>query len=101
MQTGQRNPLQLPEDEQYDCLSTQLISSNVVQDQNKLLFPALSFSKNFATIAVEAQNITKFYYSINHVFKTMTLAELNTLHTTSEIERTQFLTNCAMLVTNS
>ena len=31
MHTGQRNPLQLPEDEQYDRFSTQFISGKLVQ----------------------------------------------------------------------
>ena len=42
MHTGKRNPLQLPEDEQYDKLSTQLISGKFVHNQNKFIFPALN-----------------------------------------------------------
>ena len=43
---------------------------------------------------------TNFVYSIIHVFKTMSVAELNTLHTICEVERTQLLTIFAMSVKN-
>ena len=44
MHTGNRNPLQLPEDEQYTKLSTQLNSGKLVHTQNQLIFPALNSS---------------------------------------------------------
>ena len=37
---------------------------------------------------------------MNHVFKSMSVAELNTLHTICEVERTQLLTILAMSVKN-
>ena len=37
----------------------------------------------------------------NHVFKTRSVAELNTLHTTCEVEKTQLLTILAMSVKGS
>ena len=40
--TGNRNPLQLPEDEPYTQLSTQLFSGKLIHTQNKILFPALT-----------------------------------------------------------
>ena len=46
MHTGKRNPLQLPEVEQYDKLTTQLISCKLIHNQNKVLYPALNSSKN-------------------------------------------------------
>ena len=39
-------------------------------------------------------------FTINHVFKSMTVQELNTLHTVCELKRTQLLTILAMSVTN-
>ena len=88
MLTGKRNPLKIPEDEQYTQLSTQHFSGKLVHTQNKLLFPALNYSDNFATIDFESHINTKNNYSFNHIFKTMSVAELNTLHTICEIERT-------------
>ena len=52
--------------------------------------PLLNGSNTFATIDYEEQINTKNDYSINHVFKTITVAELNTLHTVCEAERTRF-----------
>ena len=100
MQTGKPNPLQLPQNEQYNQLTTQLISGKLFHTQNKFLFPALNSSNNFATIDYEAHINTKIDYSINHVFKSMSVAELNTLHTICEVERTQLLTILAMSVKN-
>ena len=98
MNTGKRNPLHLPADEQYDNFSTQLISCKLVHNQNKHLFPAFNSSNNFVTIDYKAHINTESDYPINHVFKTMSIAELNTLHTTCEVERTQLLTSLAMSV---
>ena len=100
MQTGKPNPLQLPQNEQYNQLTTQLISGKLIHNQNKFLFPALNSSNNFATIDYEAHINTKIDYSINHVFKSMSVAELNPLHTICEVERTQLLTILAMSVKN-
>ena len=43
---------------------------------------------------------TNIDFTINHVFKSMTVQELNTLHTICELERTQLLTILAMSVKN-
>ena len=41
----------------------------LIHNQNKLLFPALSYSNTFATIDNEAHNNTKTDYSLSHVLK--------------------------------
>ena len=62
----------------------------------KYIFPALKSSNNFATLDYDAHINTKIDFTINHVFKSMTIQELNTLHTVCELERTQLLTILAM-----
>ena len=59
----------------------------------KYIFPALNVSNNFATLDYDAHINTKIVFTINHVFKFMTVQELNTLHTICELERTQLLCN--------
>ena len=100
MHTGKHNSLQLPQKEQYNQLTTQLISGKLIQTQDKFLSPALISSHNFATIHYEAHINSKIDYSINHVFKIMSVGELNTLHTICEVERPQLLTILAMSVQN-
>ena len=78
MHTGKRNPLQLPQNEQYNQLTTQLISGKIIHTQDKFLFLALNSSNNFATFDYEAHINTKFDYYFNHVFKSMSVVELNT-----------------------
>ena len=51
-------------------ISGKLILDSIKQ-QN--IFPALNISKNFATVDYEAQINTKIDYTINHVFKSMTV----------------------------
>ena len=58
----------------------------------KYRFPALNVSNNFATLDYDAHINTKIDSTINHVIKSMTVQELNTLHTVCELERTQLLT---------
>ena len=67
---------------------------------NKFIFPALNVSNNFATKDYDAHINTKIDYTLNHVFRSMTVQELNTLHTVSELERNQLLTKQAMSVQN-
>ena len=97
--TGTRSPFQRPEGEQSDKLSTQLISGTLIHAQIKFLFPALKSSNNFAIVDYGALMNTKIKYSTNRVFETMSVAELNTRHT-SEVERTQLVTSLAMSVKN-
>ena len=47
MRTSKRNPLQLPEDEQFDRLSTQLIAGKLIHSQNKLCFCCSKLSQQF------------------------------------------------------
>ena len=66
----------------------------------KYIFPALNVPNNFATVDHDAHIITKIDFTIIHVFKSMTVQELNTLHTVCELERTQLLTILAMSAEN-
>ena len=93
MHTGQPNP---------HSMIDEYISGKIVLDtsNNKLVFPALNVSNNFATIDHGAHINTKIDYTINHVFRSMTVQELNTLHTICELERNQLLTILAMSVQN-
>ena len=80
----------------------QKISGKIQFDTSnqKYIFPALNVSNNFTTLDNEAHIKTKFDFTINHVFKSMKVQELNTLHTVCELERTQLLTILAMSVEN-
>ena len=91
MHTGQPNP---------HSMIDEYISGKIVLDtsNNKFIFPALNVSNNFATIDYDAHINTKFDYTINHVFRSMTVQELNTFHTICELERNQLLTILAMSV---
>ena len=93
MHTGQPNPHSMIDD---------YISGKIVLDtsNNKFIFPALNVSNNFATIDYDAHINTKIDYTINLVFRSMTVQELNTLHTICELERNQLLTKLAMSVQN-
>ena len=93
MHTGQPNP--------YSMID-EYISGKIVLDtsNNKFIFPALNVSNNFATIDYDAHINTKIDYTINQVFRSMTVQELNTLHTICELERNQLLTILAMSVQN-
>ena len=93
MHTGQPNP---------HSMIDEYISSKIVLDtsNNKFVFPALNVSNNFTTIDYDAHINTKIDYTINHVFRSMTVQELNTLHTICELERNQLPTILAMSVQN-
>ena len=67
---------------------------------NKFIFPALNVSINFATIDYDAHINKQIDYTLNHVFRSMTVQELNTLHTVCELERNQLLAILAMSVQN-
>ena len=93
MHTGQPNP---------HSLIDEYISGKIVLDtsNNKFIFSALNVSNNFATIDYDAHINSKIDYTINHVFCSMTVQELNILHTICELERNQLLTILAMSVQN-
>ena len=108
MHTGQPNP---------PSMIDEYIPGEIILDNsnNKFVFPALNVSKTLATIDYDAHINTKIGYTtidydahintkidytINHVFRSMTVQELKTLHTICELERNQLLTILAMSVQN-
>ena len=66
----------------------------------KYILPALNVSNNFATLDYDAPINTKIDFTINHVFKSLTVQELNNPNTVCKLERTQLLTILAMSVKN-
>ena len=66
----------------------------------KYIFPALNVSNIFVTLDYDAHINTKLDFTINYVFKSLTVQELNTLHTVCELEKTQLLTILAMSAKN-
>ena len=52
------------------------------------IFPALNVSNIFANLDYDAHVNTKIDFTKNHVFKSITVQDLNTLHTKCELERT-------------
>ena len=91
--TGQPNP---------HSMIDKYISGKLVLDTSntKFIFPALNVSNNFATIDYDAHINTESDYIINHVFRSMTVQELNTLYTICELDRNQLLKILAMSVQN-
>ena len=73
MHTGQPNP---------HSMIDEIFSGKIVLDtsNNKFIFPAINVSNNLATIDYDAHTNTKIDYTINHVFRSMTVQKLNTLH---------------------
>ena len=90
MDTGNSNQPKLPEDEQCTKLSTQLISGKLVHTRNQPRFSALNSSNNVPIIHFEAHINTKHDFSIGRVFKTMSVAELKTLHTFVKLKESNF-----------
>ena len=80
MHRGQPNP---------QSMINEYLSGKIVLNtsNNKNMFPALNVSNNFASIDYDAHINTKVDYTINHVFCSMTVQKLNTLHTVCELER--------------
>ena len=93
MHTGQPNPQSMIN--KYNSGRIVLDNSN-----NKFIFPAFNVSNNFATIDYDARINTNVGYTINHVFRSMTVQELNTLQTVCALERNQLLTILALSVQN-
>ena len=93
MNTGQPRP---------HSVIDQKISGMIQFDTSKQKYtiPALNVSNNVATLDYDVHINTKIDITINHVFKSRTVQELNTLHTVGELERTQLLTILAMSVKN-
>ena len=84
MHTGQSNP---------HSVIIENISRKFILDlhKSKYVFPALSVSNSFPTIDYDAHVRAKIDHTFNHVFHSMTVQELNTFHTVSELERNQLL----------
>ena len=93
MHTGQPNPTSIIN----EYIPGKLVINH---SNNKYVFPALNVSNNFATIDYDAHINTKIDYTINHVFRSMSVQELNTPHTVCESERNQLLTILSMSVQN-
>ena len=93
MNTGQPKP---------HSIIDQNISGKIQFDNSNqmYIFPALNISNNFATIDYDAGINTKIDFTKSHVFKSMAIQELNTLHTICELERTQPSTILAMSFKN-
>ena len=93
MHTGQPSP---------QSIINEHSSGKVVLDSTTkhFVFPALNEYNNFAAIAYDAHIKTKIDYTFNHVFRSMTVQEPNTLHTICELQRNQLLTILAMSVQN-
>ena len=72
----------------------QKISGKIQFDTSnkKYISPALNVLNNFAILDYHAHINTKIDFTINHVFKSKTVQEINTLHTVCELEKTQLLT---------
>ena len=64
LNTGKRNPLHLPEDDQFIRYSSQnqQITGRLVKDNDICLFPPLNSTNNFATIDYDAHVHTKIVY---------------------------------------
>ena len=76
------------------------ISGRIVLDNSRKQFfvPALNVLNNLATIEYDAHINTKIVSTRNHVFRSMTVPELETLHTICELKHNQLLTILAMSV---
>ena len=94
LHTGQPNPQPIINEH----ISGKIVLASTTQHY---VFPALNVTNNFATIDYDAHINTKTDYTVNHVFRSMTVQDLNTLHTCCELERNQLLTKLAMSVQNS
>ena len=93
MHIGQPNPQSMINE--YNSGKIVIDNSN-----NNIIFPALNVSNISATTDYDDHINTKIDYTINLVFRSMTVQELNTLHTVCELERNHFLTIVAMSVQN-
>ena len=93
MHTGQPNP---------QSILNEYISGKIVLDSTTkhYVFLALNVSNNFASIDHDAHINIKTDYTINHVFRSMTVQEPNNFHTICELERNQLPTVLAMSAQN-
>ena len=93
MHTVQPNP--------QSIINEYISGKNLLNNSNnKFMFPALNVSINFAALDYDSHINTKIDYTLNHIFRSTTEQELNTLHTFCELARNQLLTILAMSVQN-
>ena len=93
LHAGQPNPSSVL----YEHISGKIVLNN---SNNKFMFPALNVPNIFATIDYDAHINTIIDNTNNHIFRSMTVQELNALHAVCELERNQLLTILAMSVQN-
>ena len=74
MHTGQPNP----QSRTKDCNTGKIVLDSTTKHY---VFPALKVSNNFATIGYDAHVNFKIDYTINHIFRSMTVQERNQLLT--------------------
>ena len=85
MNTGNENTILVDEESSFTRFS--MLSPLVFESvNNKDYFSLLIDSNSFGTVNCDAHIKTKTEYSINHVFKSKTFPELNTLHHICEPE---------------
>ena len=84
-----KNPTAVDE---YSSFRQQTRSSPLGFDSVKKNFPPRKDSNSFGTLNYNSHIYKKIDHSINQVFKSMTIQELNTLHQICEQQRTQLLT---------
>ena len=68
--------------------------------KSKYYFTPLIDSNSFGTVDYDADINAEVDYSVNHLFKSMTIQELTTLHHKCETERTKLRPILAMSVQN-
>ena len=97
MSTANKNPIVVAEDLSF---SQQPRSSLLVFDsvKSKWNFHPPNDSNSFGTVDYDAQVFANIDFSMNHVLKSMSTHELDTLDHICEIERTQLQTILAMSV---
>ena len=95
----ENNPIIVDEDSSFSQVPT---SSTLVFDsvKNKYSFFPLNGSNTFCTVDYDARTIRKTDYPMNHVNKSLSIQEPNTLHHISELERAKLLTLLAKTVQN-
>ena len=99
MKTGNENPIVADKESSFiqEPTSSPLVFDSV---KNKYNFPPVVASNSFGTLDYDVQIKTKIDFSVNHVFISMSIPELNTIHHICELEPTQLLTIIAMSVEN-
>ena len=99
MNTGNKNLSFVEEDSSSSQQSKSLLLVFVsVKSKNR--FPPLKGSISCGTVGYDTHKYAEIEFTVNHLFITMTLQELNTLHPICELERAQLLNILAESVQN-